>query len=232
VTPAVSFISGKGPTPRQSRTSATPSTGTRLPERRSSSFCSCAPTQRHANDTVSPPGRQRECRPETASRSSSLKPTDRARPPLLVCLPARGDPSIRTRSSVEVRPPHFEIGRGGHTVANSNLGNGNLRPETFGRTRQELPLRIAGPLLRPVLGEVSHGNVVLSCGEGNHVGLRGLPGGGRSPAKPVSGGSFPANREKNRDSCPKIGFRLLFCLGFGIQNNGLQENSLRNKTGN
>jgi hypothetical protein len=25
-------------------------------------------------------------------------------PPLLVCLPARGDPSIRTRSSVEVRP--------------------------------------------------------------------------------------------------------------------------------
>src|SRR5271166_558755 len=31
------------------------------------------------------------------------------------------------------------------TVANSNLGNGNLRPETFGRTRQELPLRIAGP---------------------------------------------------------------------------------------
>jgi hypothetical protein len=38
----------------------------------------------------------------------------------------------------------FEIGRGGH-VANSNLGNGLLRPETFGETRQELPLRIAGP---------------------------------------------------------------------------------------
>ena len=30
-------------------------------------------------------------------------------------------------------------------MANSNLGNGNLRPETFGETRQELPLRIAGP---------------------------------------------------------------------------------------
>src|SRR6185312_5541973 len=32
----------------------------------------------------------------------------------------------------------FEIGRGGN-IANSNLGNGNLRPETFGKTRQELP---------------------------------------------------------------------------------------------
>jgi hypothetical protein len=31
-------------------------------------------------------------------------------------------------------PPTFEIGRGGH-VANSNLGNGNLRPETFGKRR-------------------------------------------------------------------------------------------------
>jgi hypothetical protein len=41
-------------------------------------------------------------------------------------------------------------------VANSNLGNGNLRPETFGKTRQELPLRIAGALLRPVLGETSN----------------------------------------------------------------------------
>jgi hypothetical protein len=53
------------------------------------------------------------------------------------------------------RDPTFEIGRGGH-VANSNLGNGILRPETFGKTRQELPLRIAGPLLRPVLGEASY----------------------------------------------------------------------------
>jgi hypothetical protein len=52
-------------------------------------------------------------------------------------------------------PPTFELGAVGH-VANSNLGNGNLRPETFGKTRQELPLRIAGPLLRPVLGEASY----------------------------------------------------------------------------
>jgi hypothetical protein len=32
----------------------------------------------------------------------------------------------------------------------------------------------------------SRGNVVLFCGLGNHVGLRGLLGGGRSPEKPVS----------------------------------------------
>jgi hypothetical protein len=31
-------------------------------------------------------------------------------PPLLVCVPARGDPSIRTGSSVEVRPPHSKSG--------------------------------------------------------------------------------------------------------------------------
>jgi hypothetical protein len=40
--------------------------------------------------------------------------------------------------------------------ANSNLGNGNLRPETFGKTRLELPPRIAGPPLRPVLGEAGY----------------------------------------------------------------------------
>jgi site-specific DNA recombinase len=42
---------------------------------------------------------------------------------------------------------------------------------------RRLPRGIAGPLLRPVLGEASYGNVVLSCGEGNHAGSRGLPGG-------------------------------------------------------
>ena len=75
------------------------------------------------------------------------------------------------------QPPRAVRNRARWTRANSNLGNGNLRPETFGKTRQELPLRIAGPLLRPVLGEASYGNVVLSCREGNHVNLRGLPGG-------------------------------------------------------
>ena len=36
----------------------------------------------------------------------------------------------------------------------------------------------------------------LSCGAGNPAGWRGLPGGGRSPAKPVSQGDFPVYREK------------------------------------
>ena len=31
--------------------------------------------------------------------------------------------------------------------------------------------------VRPVLGEATYGNVVLSCAVGNHVDLRGLPGG-------------------------------------------------------
>ena len=40
------------------------------------------------------------------------------------------------------------------------------------------------------------GVAALSSGLGNHVDLRGLPGGGRSPAKPVSQGDFPVYREK------------------------------------
>jgi hypothetical protein len=36
----------------------------------------------------------------------------------------------------------FEIGGGGY-VANSNLGNEYLRPETFDRSRREVPLRTA-----------------------------------------------------------------------------------------
>jgi hypothetical protein len=67
--------------------------------------------------------------------------------------------------------------RARRTVANSNLGNGNLRPETFGETRLELPLRVAEPPAETGPWEATYGNVVLSCGVGNHVGLRGLPGG-------------------------------------------------------
>jgi 3-oxoadipate enol-lactonase len=41
-------------------------------------------------------------------------------------------------------------------------------------------------LLRPLLGAQVYGNVALFLTLGNHVGLRGLPGGGHSPAEPVS----------------------------------------------
>jgi hypothetical protein len=34
----------------------------------------------------------------------------------------------------------------------------------------------------------------------HHHGFQGLPGGGRSPRKPVCAGKFPANRENNRDN--------------------------------
>jgi hypothetical protein len=54
----------------------------------------------------------------------------------------------------------------------------------------------------------TNGNVVLSCGVGNHVDLRGLPGGVRSPAKPVSteATSLPAGkRARNpRFSAPML----------------------------
>jgi hypothetical protein len=51
----------------------------------------------------------------------------------------------RNGSSVEVRTPKGRSKSGGGHVANCNLGNGILRPETFGTISQELPLRIAGP---------------------------------------------------------------------------------------
>jgi hypothetical protein len=40
--------------------------------------------------------------------------------------------------------------------------------------------------------------VVLFYGLGNHVDLRGLPGGGRSPAKPVSGARIPCYQGKEQ----------------------------------
>ena len=120
-------------------------------------------------------------------------------PPLLVCLPARGgDPSIRTGSSVAVRSLHIR-NRARWTRSISNLGNGNLRPETFGKTRQELPRESPDHPLRPVIGAVSYGNVVLFCDGGNHARTRGLLGGGRSRAKLVSLGRFPCLQGKNRE---------------------------------
>jgi hypothetical protein len=70
------------------------------------------------------------------ARARTPRPGVRNDLPLLICLALMADPSIRTGSSVEVRTPKgpFEIGRAGH-IANSNLGNGNLPPETFGKTR-------------------------------------------------------------------------------------------------
>jgi hypothetical protein len=119
------------------------------------------------------------------------RPKGRIRPCSFV-FPRRTDPSIpnrvKTRSSSPQGP--FEIGRGGH-VANSSLGNGNLRPETFGETRRELAHVGVEESAETDSGAASYGNVVLSCGVGNHVVLRGLPGGGRSPGKPVSGVLIP-----------------------------------------
>jgi hypothetical protein len=52
--------------------------------------------------------------------------------------PGEGDPSIRTGSSVEVRSLHIR-NRARWTRSISNLGNGNLRPETFGKRARNCP---------------------------------------------------------------------------------------------
>jgi hypothetical protein len=95
-------------------------------------------------------------------------------------------------------PEAFEIERGGQ-VANSNLGNGILRPETFDPGAANEPQTRWDRLGRPTTAAASRGNIVQICGLGNHADLRRLLGGGRSPSKPVSVAGFPANREKNRE---------------------------------
>ena len=53
-------------------------------------------------------------------------------------------------------------------VANSNSGNGNLRPETFNCTAANEPRRRSKILSRPTAAALSRGNVALFCGGGNH----------------------------------------------------------------
>ena len=45
-------------------------------------------------------------------------------------------------------------------------------------------MQTSNNLLRRVLGTASYGNVVLSCGVGNHVRTRGLPGGAEGNRTP------------------------------------------------
>jgi hypothetical protein len=80
-------------------------------------------------------------------------------------------------------PEAFEIERGGH-VANSNLGNGILRPETFDLGAANEPQTRWDRLGRPTTAAVSRGNIVLFCGLGNHVDLRGLAGGAEGNRTP------------------------------------------------
>ena len=62
------------------------------------------------------------------------------------------------------------------TVANSNSGNGNLRPKTSTARAANEPRRRPKRLIRPTDTAASRGNVVLFCGGGNHARTRGLPG--------------------------------------------------------
>ena len=120
---------------------------------------------------------------------------------LLRCWKPVVEAGLPLRPRLGVRAPKwpFEIGRGGH-LANSNLGNGNVRPETLGDTRRERSPERAKPTAETGSPRTGYGNVGLFLTLGSHVGLRGLPGGGRSPDKPVCREpDFPAIREKNRE---------------------------------
>jgi hypothetical protein len=88
-------------------------------------------------------------------------------------------------------PEAFEIERGGH-VANSNLGNGILRPETFDPGAANEPQTRWDRLGRPTTAAASRGNIVLFCGLGNHVDLRGLGAEGIRTSDLRSGGAVRA----------------------------------------
>jgi hypothetical protein len=92
----------------------------------------------------------------------------------------------RSSSCEELIQGPFEIGRDGRG-ANSNSGNENLRPETLGVARREGSPGRVNPTAETVSPRTAYGNVALFPTRGNHLDLRGLPGGGRSPAKPVQG---------------------------------------------
>jgi hypothetical protein len=91
--------------------------------------------------------------------------------PLLTRLSSGDDPSHPNRVKRRGSNPHV------HRVANSNSGNGNLRPETFDGTRRNEPRRRPKRVSSPAAAPVSRGNVLLFCGAGNRAGRRGLPGG-------------------------------------------------------
>jgi hypothetical protein len=88
------------------------------------------------------------------------------------------------RTSIETQsrnwPPAIACTR---LYANSNSGNGILRPETFDRARRHEPRRRSKRLSRPTAAAASRRNIMLFCGVGSHVGARRLPGGGRSPTE-------------------------------------------------
>jgi hypothetical protein len=112
------------------------------------------------------------------------------------------DPSIRNRAKCRGSNPHgpFEIGHGGH-VANSNLGNRNLRPETFSKRRQEFPLRIAGPLTETGhwRGKLRKCRAILRLRKMTSIRSDFLVADAVLPNRSPSRG-FPANRENNRES--------------------------------
>jgi hypothetical protein len=84
-------------------------------------------------------------------------------------------------------------------LANTNSGNGKLRPETLGAPRRETSPERAKRTAETGSLRAGYGNVGLIPTLGSLADSRRLLGGGRSPTKLVSDREFPANREKNRE---------------------------------
>jgi len=66
---------------------------------------------------------------------------------------------------------------GPQPLANSNSGNGNLRPETLGATRREKSAQRAKRTAETRFPRAGYGNVALFPTLGNRASLSGLPGG-------------------------------------------------------
>src|SRR5271168_3398836 len=86
------------------------------------------------------------------------------------------DPPCSPLSTCRQFPARLAIARR-KLLAQSNSGNGNLRPETLGAAGRKRSPERAKPTAETISPRTGYGNVGLFLTLGTHVGLRGLPGG-------------------------------------------------------
>ena len=87
-------------------------------------------------------------------------------------------------------------------LLHSNSGNEKKRPETPGATRRELSSRRGRQTAETIAPRAGYGNLAPIPTLANHARLRRLPGGGRSPPKPVSVGRIPCYQGKEQGISP------------------------------
>ena len=86
------------------------------------------------------------------------------------------DPPCSPLSTCRQFPARLAIARR-KLLAQSNSGNGNLRPETLGAAGRERSPERAKPTAETISPRTGYGNGGLFLTLGTHVGLRRLPGG-------------------------------------------------------